>query len=280
MKSICLALLFLIPMASWAADISVGGVSIEIPNPTEFSPITEQMVLMYEIQQQFVPPTNVEFVAFIPEQDVPAVLKGNIPELPRRFVVQTAQSLVGISVSNSDFAKLKSVIKSQNDEIMKKAEALLPGLMDKINEDIQTKYDVDLSFSVPQVLPMPVHQENDRTLAYSSLVKYDMKDEHGNPAPFIAVVTATFVHVKGKVIFLYAYAEESGLEWSKEASRQWAGAVVAMNPSDLNAAAKEALPSFVSGIDWGKVGAKAIAGAITGLIIGLIAWRVKRGKAS
>lgn len=280
MRTVCFAMLLLVPAIGGAADISVGDVSLAIPNPSGFSPVTQQMAVLHDIQKQFVAPTNEEFLAFIPERDVPAALRDEIPEMPRRFTVQTAKSLVGASVSTSDFRKLKEIIRSQNDELMKKVEKQLPGMMKQMNKGITKKYDVNLAFSVSQMVPMPVHEETDRTLAYSALVKYDMNDEAGRPAPFVAVVTATFTHVKGKVLFLYSYAEESGLEWSKEASKQWANAVVAANPSDVQASVKEALPSAVSGIDWGKVGAKAIGGAIVGLILGLIGWAINRGKAS
>lgn len=275
-----LAAMLLVSAISVAADISIGGVSLQIPNPRGFSAVTRQMGELYELQKQFVAPTNEEFVSFIPDGDVPAAQLGQIPDLPRRFTVQTAKSLVGVSVTTSDFAKLKNIIKSQNDEIMKKVEKDIPGLMKQMNDGIAKKYDVDLAFSVSQMVPLAVHEETDRTLAYSALVKYNMNDAAGNPASFVAVVTATFVHVKSKVLFLYSYAEEAGLEWSRESSRQWASAVVAANPSDLQSSVKESLPSAVTGIDWGKVGAKAIAGAIIGLLIGLIGWAINRGKAS
>ena len=280
MRTLCLALLLLVPAVSGATDISIGGVSLVIPNPNGFSPVTQRMTVLYDLQKQFVAPTNEQFIAFIPEQDVPAVLRDDIPDLLRRFVVETTKSLIKVSVSTSDFVELKNIFKSQNDELTKKVEKRLPNLMKHMNEGITKKYDIDLAFSVSQMVPMPVHEETDRTLAYSAFVKYDMKDENGNLAPFVAVVTTTIAHAKGKVLFLYSYAEESGLEWSKEASRRWANTVVAANPSDLQTSVKEVLPSAISGIDWGKVGAKAVAGAIIGLIIGLIGWAINRGKAS
>lgn len=280
MRTIFLALLLLAPGVTWTADISVGGVSFAIPSPNGFSAVTPQMGLLSEVQKQFVAPTNKEFVAFIPEHDVPAALRDEIPDLPRRFTVQTAKSIVGVSVSSSDFAKLKNIIKTQNGEILKKVESQLPGLTRQMNEGITKKYDVDPAFSVSQMVPMPFHEETERTLAYSALVKYDMKDERGNPTTFVVIVTATFAHIKSKVLFLYAYSEESGLEWSREASRQWASAIIAANPSDLQTSVREMTPSAISGIDWGKVGAKAVAGAIIGLIVGLIGWLVNRGKAS
>jgi hypothetical protein len=280
MRTFCLALLLLVPSVGGAADISIGAVSLAVPNPNGFGPITQQMAMLYDLEKQFVASMNEEFLAFIPEQNVSAALKGNIPDMSRRFTVQTAKSLIEVSVSTSDFVKLKNTIKSQNDELMKKVEEQLSGVMRQLNEGITNKYDVDLALSVSQMVPMPVHEETDRTLAYSMLVKYDMKDEKGNPAPFVAAVTTTLVHVKGKVLFLYSYAEESGLEWSKETSRQWVKAIVEANPSNLGTSLKEALPSAITGIDWGKVGTKAMGGAIIGLIIGLIGWATSRSKTS
>ncbi|MEO8459817.1 MAG: hypothetical protein ABI451_04755 [Dokdonella sp.] len=280
MRTICLALLLFVPSISVAVDISIGGVSLVIPNPVGFSPVTQQMTMLFDIEKQFVAPANEEFVAFIPEREVSAALRDDPADLHRRFTVQTAKSLVGVPVSTSDFLKLKNVIKSQNDELMKKIEGQLPGVMKEINEGITTKYDVDLALSVAQMVPLPVHQETDRTVAYSALVKYDAKDGNGSPAPFVAVVTTTFAHVKGRVLFLYSYAEESGLDWSKQASLEWANAVFAANPSNPQTSVKEVLPSAISGIDWEKIGAKAVVGAIVGLLIGLIGWVIKRGKAS
>jgi hypothetical protein len=280
MRTICFGLLLLAPAVGVAADISVGGVSLAIPSPNGFSPVTPRMASLYELQKQFVPPTNEEFASFIPERDVPAVLKDNIPAMPRRFTVQTAKRLIGASVSTADFAQMKNIIKSQNDELKKKVEAQLPGLMKQMNDGITKKYDIDRAFSISQVVPMPAHEETGRTFAFSALVKYDMKNDHGIPRSFVGVFTTTLVHVKSKVLFLYSYAEKSGLEWSRGASRQWANAVVAGNPSDLRTSVKEALPAAVLGIDWWRIGDKAAGGAISGAIIGLILWAMKRGKAS
>jgi hypothetical protein len=281
MKKLGLVLLLLLPVVSGATDISVGGVSLAIPNPDGFSPVTPQMTTLYEIQKQFVAPTNEEFAAFIPDRDISAVLKDEIPDLPRRFTVQTSKELIRASVATSDFAKLKNIIKTQNNELIKRTKAQLPGVTKQINEGINKKYGVDLAFSISQITPMPVHAETDRILAYSALVKYDMKDENGIPASFVSASTITLVHVKSKVLILNSYAEESGLDWCREVSRQWAKAVVAANPSDFHTSVKEALPPAVSGINWEKAGVKVAVVIISGLIIGLVSlirWLIIRAR--
>ena len=128
MRKTLSAILLLAPAVCVASNISIGDVSLTIPNPIGFGPVTQQMTALHELQKQFVAPTNEEFLAFIPEQDLPRALKGDIPDLRRRFTVQTAKSLIGVSVSSSDFAKLKNIVKSQNDDLMKKVENNIPGL--------------------------------------------------------------------------------------------------------------------------------------------------------
>lgn len=280
MKRIGTALLLLIPSLCLATDISIGGVPLAIPSPGGFSPVTPEMGNLFEMQKQFVAPMNEEYVTFIPDGDVPAALRGEIPELPRRFTVQTSKSIVSAIVPTADFGRLKDTIKTQNAEIAAKVAEKLPDMMQQFNQGTLEKYNVDLALSVSQMLPMPPHEESDRSLAYSALVRYEMNDANGNPAPFVVALTATFVHVKGKILFLYSYADEADLEWTRQASRDWAQAVIAANPSGPADAAKEALPATVAGIDWGQVGEKALGGALIGVVVGLIAWLMNRRKAA
>jgi hypothetical protein len=86
MKIIWLVLFLCSPALSWSAEISVGRVSLEIPYPQGFSPVTPKMELLYEIQKQFVAPMNKEFITFIPDQLIPVVLQDEIPDLPRRVI--------------------------------------------------------------------------------------------------------------------------------------------------------------------------------------------------
>ena len=238
------------------------------------------MAALYELQKHFVAPSNIEFLGFVSEQAVPIALKGEIPDLTRRFTLQTAKSLVNQSATRADFDKLIIVVKSQNDEIKKKVEAAVGESVEKINEGFTEQYDIDLAMSVSQIIPLPVHVETDRSLAYSAFIKYSMNDAAGNPAPFVVAMTLTFIHVKGKILFLYSYADESGLEWSRSTSKQWAGALIESNPSDFQSSINELLPAAVTAIDWRQAGEMALLGAFIGCLIGLAGWLVKRRKAS
>ena len=194
--------------------------------------------------------------------------------------MQTAKSQLHTSVTTSNFLDLKSAVKSQNDEIFKKVKEQIPGLFEQVNSDITKKYDLNLALSMSQVIPLPVHLETDRSLAFSAFVKYNVNDSSGNAAPLVVVNTTTFIHVNGKVLFLYSFADENDLEWSRETSRQWASAIISANPSNQQVSRKEPLPPAISGIDRSKFGEKAMVGVFVGLIVGLVGWAINKSKSS
>lgn len=224
-------------------------------------------------QKRFVAPDAEQFIAFIPESALPLALKDEMPDLTRTFSVQTAKKLMDIPVSIADFSKLKHSFKTQYEDIFKRVEKQVPDLMGKINEGITKQYTVNPGLSVSQTIPLPPHQETNRTLAFSTFVKYNVNDVSGNSASYVTVVTTTFVHVKSKVLFLYSYAEEDGLEWSREISKQWANAIVEANPSDFQSSVKTRnyLDMFIK---------YAILGGLIGVVVILIKWASNRRKSS
>lgn len=273
-------ILLIMPLVAAANTISVGGQSVKVPTPSGYAPVTSEMSELYELQKMFVAPTNEEFITFIPEELIPAVLQGEIPEINRWFSVQTARTIASRAVTSTDFRGVKDKIRTENDQLIKKVEGQLPGLMGKINEDFSGKYDVNLALSLSQLVPLPVHDESERSLAYSAFIKYNMNDEHGRPATFVSVVTMTLVHVNGRLLFLYSYGDENDLEWTRRASKEWVTRLISDNPGTLETRATESAPSSARGIDWGKVGAKAIVGGFIGLIAVLIGGLFNRRKSS
>jgi hypothetical protein len=162
-----------------------------------------------EFAKRFVPPSNEQFALFLQDADVAVAARGEIPQPERWFYVQSAKALIQPFVTTADFAQLKRTIKTQNEGIVKKAKSQVPGLLQNVNKGISADYDVDVNLSLDQMVPLPPHYETERGLAYSSILKYKANDEDGKPSVYEGVVTATFVHVQGKVLFLYANAEKS-----------------------------------------------------------------------
>lgn len=305
--------MLLVPAISYAADISVGGVPLHIPSPLGFNAVTPQMTKLYELQKKFVPSTNEEFVGFIPDGLVPIALLGEIPDLSRRATVQVEKSMIDISLSSDDFAKfkaeLKIAMKSQHDEVQKRVEKDLSGLMKRLNAGIVKQQDIELALSISQFVVLPAHEETEHTLAYSMVAKYTV-NAAAQSTSSVVVGTTTIVHLKGKVLALQTYAETTGLEWSREASRQWASAVMRANPlnlqypvkelpssrrawdrntqnylewADRNAVAPKIPSNFIEDvfpiaaeINWNRLGIATVGGGIFGLLVVFIGWAIAR----
>ena len=280
MRIAIVALICLAPAIGAANTVSIGDATAAIPSPEGFAAVTQNMAALYEFQKQFVGPTNEELVAFIPEGNVPAALKGEIPDFPRHFSAQISKKNVNARVSTSDFANLKGLAKSQNEELVKKVEKSLPGLLVDRNAAITKKYGAEFAVSALGMVPLAFHEESDRTLAYSAFVKGTTNDAAGKATPYIEVVTMTFVLLKGKVLFLYCFGEEGDLEWSRESSKRWASAVIAANPLDVPSSAKQSLPSAHIEFSWEEVGVSSIKGALIALMLGLFGWARTRRKVS
>jgi|GEM_PF-759011 len=259
------------------ADISIGGTAFSVPAPAGYALVTNNMKPYSEFAMRFVPPSNMQFALFLPEAEAACAARGEMPNSVRRFYVQTAKIIVEPFVSTADFAEMKQSIKARNAEILKKAEAEIPGLLDEVSRGISEDYIVDLNLSMNQMLPFDPHYETERALAYSMIMKYNVNDENGRPSVFEAVGTLTLVHLKGKILFLYANAEKAGLDWSRAESRKWADMLIAANPSVGDIAAREASPAR-HGFDWQKVVERAILGAIIGGIVGAIGYVFGKNK--
>jgi hypothetical protein len=274
MKNIFIVCCFVLCQQSgFAIDISIGGTQLSIPAPAGYSPITSEMKPYAEIAKRFVPPSNEQYALFLPQADTAIAAKGGIPESERRFYVQTSIQVIDQFVSSAEFAELKRTIKAQNAEQLKKVEAQMPGMLQKMNKGISDDYNVNLNLSLNQMVPFAPHYETERGMAYSMLVKYGVNDAKGKPSVFEGVVTATFVHVRGKVLFLYANAEKSGLDWSRTECRKWAESVIAANPSTGDVADRE---KTARGFNWGRVGQKALIGGIVGGLFGAFGYIFKR----
>ena len=113
------------------------------------------------------------------------------------------------------------------------------------------------------MVPLDPHYETDNAFAYSMYINYGVTVE-GSKEDFIVSATATFVNVAGKILFLYCYGPQKDLEWTRSASKDWAGMVMASNDQPPSHSPDS------RGIDWSKVSEKGIVGAIVGGLIALV----------
>lgn len=267
MKLIAFLLLPLIAAAApkIAETIQVAGTAITIPAPPDSVAVIPAMKSVYALQREFVPSMNELLVGFIPAESAADALADKILLLSRSFSVQTEKRVAKMNLSAKHFAELKKSISSQNEKLLKEVEKEMPGFVDKINRNVAKETGFNMGFSLPQMTPLPPHEDTPRSLAYSTLVRVDSTGANGKIESALSMVTGTFVHVRGKILFLYCNGGEKDLEWTRAISKQWSQAILAANPAEGDGP----VTSFGGRSFGSRVLRGALIGAIVGAVIGL-----------
>lgn len=270
--ALAIVLIHLLARPVFAAEtgIRIGDTTITVPTPSGFTPVTKDMARLDQTLESFVAPSNVRLASFIPEEFLPAVQRGELPAMPRTLSLQTNKKTVAPIVTASEFTELKRVVRKQNEDMVKKAQDQMPGLIDQANEKLGNRTQA----KVNGMAVLPPHEDTERSLAYSMRLDVATKGTDGQVVGHPGVVTVTFLHARGKLFFTYVNGGENDLEWSRQISKEWAAAILAANPSDDITAAKESARSGAFG--WDRVARNAAIGAILGGAIGLLRLLFKR----
>lgn len=240
-----------------AADtFTINGNEITVPEPKGFVRITDDMSGVAKVVEQMVDPMNDTLAYYILESDVPAAMAGEIPSLEKTFVLKVNKQLRNVTVGKKDFLEVKSMTKDQNKQMFDEVKAKIPEHMLKISQGISEEFDVDYAMSVSQMVPLEPHYEAENAMAFSMFINYGVSSG-GQEEEKIVASTSTFLNASGTILFLYGYAPEEELAWTRTASMDWAESAMRSNSAPPEKSPRR-------GIDWGKVMEKALLGAILG----------------
>lgn len=223
------------PLA-FAVEVSVGGTELDIPAPFGFETISEDDPAYGRFA---VPPTFERLAVFAPLEFGKSVHKNT------GFVVQVLKAAVAQPFTNKYFNDLKRTVRAECGKS-----------------------------SNPQVKTFEPHYESERAVAFSEIITSIPDGRNTTPSQSI-VCTASIVHLRSKILFLYAYAEMADLDWTRETSKKWVEQIIAANPSSAPIAELEA-GSEHKGFDWVEWGVRAVFAAIFFGGYALLASRKKR----
>ncbi len=260
---IVLVLVSLAGVGPAAADmeIEVGGQPIDVPLPEGFVELTPAMSPYYEALGAYIGPGNLRYATLISSEDADALLRGEAIELHRYFNLETQRAISTRSVSTAQFAELRGIMRNEMDELYASVEEQLPGMIDAGDRKLTTQFDADIAVQLGGLLPMPVHLDTDNAIANSMFATVGAAVDGENTGSVVVSATTLVLHVKDKVLFLYAYGEEADLEWTREAVERWGRDVLVANSLAM-AEQSTTEAGDQGGIDWGSVIRNAFFGAL------------------
>lgn len=254
----------LLTASTQAADtFTINGRDIIVPAPKGFVRVTDEMIEFKRYIQHTQDPLNDTLAYYISESDVPMAMVGDISKLDRWFVLKINKKLRNMTVGKNDFSSLKEITKNQNREIFEKVKAQLPELIENINQGLSQELDVDFAINISQIVPLEPHYETDNAIGFSMYLNYGVTVD-SEKENIIISATSTFLNASGAVLFLYGYGPHNQLEWTRNASMEWAESVMASNSQPLQKS-----PSN-RGFNRKKIFEKALAWGIIGGLIALI----------
>lgn len=226
MKVFFVILVLLAPLATYANEIQIGEENFFIPTPPGYAPVTRGMSELYENQKIVVAQNNLLLKNFIPENLATTALKGEMPTFKRYYSVQTSRAILHRAVSIQDFPKVKAGVKKT---IERSLESQSPKISDGINSKYYERHGANLSFEFTDTILLPAHYESMDSISFSIIGKFNFNDSNGKLASEIATGTATALHLKDKVLFIYTYGSDEDLDWTREANSTWVAKIKAAN---------------------------------------------------
>ena len=201
---------------------------------------------------------------YIMESDVPAAMAGEIPSLERTFILKVNKQLRNMTVGKNDFSQLKSMTKSQNQQMFEDVKAQIPEHIKNMSKGVSQEFNVDFAMDISQMVPLEPHYEAENALAFSMYINYGISAGEENIEEIVSA-TSTFLNASGSVLFLYGYGPRDELEWTRSASMRWAESVMASNSQPPEDSPRR------RGFNWVKIFEKGFVGAIVGGLFALIA---------
>ena len=265
-RNIAITLLLLNSLSLLAADtFTINGQEITVPVPRGFARVTEDMAALKPLSAQTAnaDPYNDTLAFYIKESKVPTAMLGGMPDLEKYFVLKVHKEMRNMTIGKDIFSQFKSVLKSQNQQILQDIKAQIPEIMNNFSQGVSQDYNIDFAMNISQMVPLETHYEAENAVAFSMYSNLGISTGDEKIEEIISA-TSTLLNTSGTVLFLYAYGPKGELEWTRSASMDWAESVMASN-------SKPPSKSPGRGIDWSKAPGGVIVGGLFALIASAVA---------
>lgn len=255
-----------------AADFSLGGKVVHVPAPSGFVKVTPEMDGVYRMSLQVADPINDQLGFYIAEADAANARKGDATQLERTFGLKVHKQLREVLMGSNEFQSMTRDLKEENKRVFDEVKAKASEEIRKTSKGISKEFDIEFAMQVSDVTPLDPHHEEAFSFAYSMYINYAIETV-GIDERMMVAATSTVINASGKVLFLYCYAPKDQLEWTRTASKEWAAAILAVNPPP------PLLPGGLRGGSGDEFLEKMVIGAVVFGVIGLaISLRHRRKK--
>lgn len=259
-----------------AGPTKFGKRSLDIPAPSGFVAIREELPQIFEFTQAYLPPGNRLVEIYVDEETKAGLQAGSQQDMQRYYQLQVLRQLDGVAISNEDFSSNMAQVEAEIAKVAPSLDKQAADLTRSGNRTVQEKTGTDAQVSLSDVSYDGVFRRESWGLFFTM----GSNVSAGSETPTRLIAGAAIVMVDHQLLYLYCYTDDLGPEsrrWAQQKVVAWAESIRAANPDSDGVEAEAQLGA--SGSSGGGVMRGAIIGALIGAIIGLIVWLIKRHNA-
>ncbi|MCY4390060.1 MAG: hypothetical protein OXC18_23425 [Desulfurellaceae bacterium] len=261
-------------------EVDIGGVKIDVKAPNGFYEISSLSSETRKIAETMTPPTNRLLAVFVSEEDLGRIVKGESPIFERYIFLQVFRRLEATTISNTDFQKLITHFKGQQNILFDENKDMVDSLLEGATKKMSKEYDFSLKMKLGENISLGIFLEQPNAFGAVNLVKYRVNAE-GKELDSIVAGGISYVLTRGKLLYAYVYSvyeTQDDVDWVRAKSKEWVNSLLASNETSTSDSAQSSSP--ITGIDWERIVSKGIVGAVVGGLLALIIGLFRRMKSS
>lgn len=213
---------------AWAAPITVGASSLDIPEPLGFVAVTPQMRQVWTLVQAGQGDNRI-LAFYIPSAQGRAALAGQDADLSRNINVQVLRRFEARDLTPADFQRVIQQIEAL--VAARQVDAIQAKVLEKYSGNLQQATGANLSLAQTKNLTLPAHIKQPGHFAYSEISTIELTLPGGRTQEGEVTATAAAVLIKGKLLMCYVTGAQGDLQWTRATAQQWVDALLAANPS-------------------------------------------------
>ncbi|HRE18405.1 MAG TPA: hypothetical protein PLW86_15275, partial [Rhodocyclaceae bacterium] len=182
-------------------SLQIGGVTIRVPTPQGFTETSRRSQELWNLALANSAGDARIIGHFVTDKDFAAFEKGKIVIFREFLLVQTPLRAESLTVTQSQFDKLRSGTVALQTDLSKHIEPRLTAEIDRVSKAVSSTQGINLKVHIGEIVPVSVDRNDSSVLIYTVLSQAGASDGKASTNQTMVVTTA-YCFVSGKVVML------------------------------------------------------------------------------
>ena len=199
-------------------SVNVLGSELLITTPSGFVRVAADHEVTKAITTLAADPMNDILATFIPEEQLPAFLSGDLERLDTSKIcfAKIYKKMKRVSPKPSLLPQTKDAMMKHGDQIFSKMKGIMGNYYDKRSKTLSENFDAEFATKLSDIVILPIHEEGASHFAFSGFFKLSHSGE-----PEVSTSTCSMIYTKNTMPQLVVHGNKSDLQWTRRVCSEW-----------------------------------------------------------